>query len=177
MGTALDLSQFFQQAEKLIPQIPNKTAVFDADGTLWREDVGFGFFKYQLEHSLVKNPPDPKKTNEQYKRDPKTVCSRMVQMNQGVSHKLYLSWCRNFVKSQPLNVFSFQRKIISFLKNKGVKIYVVSASPEWVVREAVQHCDLPVDEVVGVKTLVQDGVITDQLHYPLSIADDKPRAF
>ena len=59
-----------------------------------------------------------------------------------------------------------------------MKIYVVSASPQWVVEQAVRHYDLPVDCVVGMKTKLDDKkVITDQLVYPLSMEAGKVTAF
>ena len=43
----VDWNSFEQKIKPVLSQIKNKTAVFDADGTLWREDIGFDFFNYQ----------------------------------------------------------------------------------------------------------------------------------
>lgn len=175
MGFNLD--QFYSSVDNILSHIPNKIAVFDADGTLWKEDIGFGFFEYQIKNSLLQNPPSMKFIHQLYKTNPRKVCSLIVQINQGVFYKQYISWCNDYLKSNPVNVFSFQRKIINFLKDKNVDIYVVSASPEWVVNEAIRYYSLKIDHVIGLKTVIEKSTITDQLCYPLSIADGKSRSF
>ena len=46
----------------LSSQDKHKFAVFDADGTLWHDDIGESFFQHQIDHDLspglanIKNP-------------------------------------------------------------------------------------------------------------------------
>jgi len=163
--------------EKAQRGLSHKIAVFDADGTLYPEDVGFGFFEYQVENNLLKEKDFLKNINECYKKNKIKTCSIILQKNKGVLLDQYMSWCNDFFKTDPLTVFSFQKKLIHYLKKLGVTVYVVSASPQWVVQQAVRHYELPIDVVVGLKTVVDDkGVITDQLIYPLSMGPGKVTA-
>ena len=158
--------------------LSHKIAVFDADGTLWPEDVGFGFFEYQIKNNLLPYKDFFKNINECYKNNQIKTCSIILQKNKGVLFDQYISWCRDFFKTDPLTVFPFQKQLFEYLKKLDVKIYIVSASPQWVVEQAVKHYDLSVDFVVGLRTKLDDKkVITDQLIYPLSMEAGKVTAF
>ena len=159
-----------QENQNSLPD-DNRIAVFDADGTLWPEDIGFGFFKYQVKKKVI---PD---ILVNYKKKPKTVCSLMVQNNKGVFFKQYLKWCRDYLKTKPLKVFDFQKKLIEVLRNFNTKIYVVSASCEWLVQESLRYYKIPVDQVIGVKTQIKEGKITDKLIHPLPVGEGKVKAF
>ena len=176
MQTSLDkLMVSIKQAQH---GLSHKIAVFDADGTLWPEDVGFGFFEYQIKNNLLPHKDFFKNINECYKTNQIKTCSIILQKNKGVLFNQYTSWCKEFFQTNPLNVFPFQKELIKYLKKLNVTVYVVSASPEWVVQQAVRHYELPIDCVVGLKTVVDTkGVITDQLVYPLSIGSGKVTAF
>ncbi|MDE0151849.1 MAG: HAD family hydrolase [Bdellovibrionales bacterium] len=176
MKASLDkLMVSIEQAQR---GLSHKIAVFDADGTLWPEDVGFGFFEYQVKNNLLPYKDFFKSIDECYKENKIKTCSIILQKNKGVLFDQYLSWCQSFFKTDPLTIFSFQKELIKYLKKLDVTVYVVSASPQWVVQQAVRHYELPVDVVVGLKTVVDDKrVITDQLVYPLSMDSGKVTAF
>jgi len=158
--------------------LSHKIAVFDADGTLWPEDVGFGFFEYQIKNNLLPDKDFLENIDECYKANQSKTCAIILQKNKDISFNQYISWCKDFFKTDPLSVFPFQKEIIKYLKKLNVTIYVVSASPQWVVQQAVRHYELPVDCVVGLKTVVDNkGIITDRLVYPMSIASGKVTAF
>lgn len=168
---------FIDLAEKTLSQLSSPFAVFDADGTLWKEDIGFGFFYYQIENKWIEDESLKKKVNDLYNESPQNSCSLIVQLNKNIHIKQYRKWCKEYLKTNPVTVFSFQKKLISFLHNKGVKNYVVTASPEWLVEEAIKHYELPIDKVIGFKTLIKNELITDQLQYPLPIGSGKMSAY
>ena len=174
----LSLDKLMASIEQAQRGLSHKIAVFDADGTLWPEDVGFGFFEYQIKNNLLSDKDFLRDIDESYKVNQSKTCSIILQKNQGVSLNQYISWCRDFFKTDPLSIFPFQRQLIKYLKELDVTVYVVSASPQWVVEQAVKHYDLPIDFVVGLQMVVDSkGVITDQLVYPLSIGSGKVAAF
>src|SRR5437588_323317 len=45
-----------------------KVAVFDADGTLWHDDLGEAFFKYQVENQLIPSIADLKDPWRHYRK-------------------------------------------------------------------------------------------------------------
>ena len=176
MQTSLD--KLMTSIERVQHGLSHRIAVFDADGTLWPEDVGFGFFEYQVKNNLLPYKDFFKNINECYRDNQIKTCSIILQKNKGVLFDQYISWCKEFFKTDPLKVFSFQKKLIKYLKKLDVTVYVVSASPQWVVEQAVKYYELPIDCVVGLKTVVDgEGFITDQLVYPLSMDSGKVTAF
>ena len=177
MNGTFKLNAFLEAAQKQLPLLEHKTAVFDADGTLWEEDIGWGFFNYQVQNQMLQASQTKNSLEKLYKTSPKKACAMIVQANKNIPLRQYISWVQDYLKTNPLHVFAFQRKIIQFFKSQNTKIYVVSASPEWAVREAVQHYKLPVDHILGLKTKLNGGVITDTLEYPLTYGSGKINAF
>ncbi len=174
----LSLDKLMASIEQAQRGLSHKIAVFDADGTLWPEDAGFGFFEYQVKNNLLSDKDFLKNIDEYYKVNQSKTCSIILQKNKDVSLNQYISWCRDFFKTDPLSIFPFQRQLIKYLKELGVTVYVVSASPQWVVEQAVRHYGLSIDVVVGLKTVLDSKkVITDQLVYPVSIGSGKVTAF
>ena len=172
------LDKLMTSIEQALRGLSHKIAVFDADGTLWSEDLGFGFFKYQIKNNLLPYKDFLKNIDECYKVNQIKTCSIILQKNKGILFNQYISWCKDFLKTDPVSVFSFQKKLIKYLKDLDVTVYVVSASPEWVVELGVKHYGLPVDFVVGLKTVVDgQGVLTDEMIYPLSMGAGKVTAF
>ena len=155
----------------------SRAAVFDADGTLWPSDLGYDFFHYQMKKKLIKKPLWADQFNELYHSDPKKICAQIVQCNKGVLLSEYISWFQSFLKEHPLNVFSFQKELLEKLSQLGIQVFVISASPEWLVKEAVLQYRLPVQEVIGIRSEVIDDKITDKLIHPLSIKEGKVEAF
>ena len=177
MDGVFKLNAFLTAAKKQLSSIEHKTAVFDADGTLWKEDIGWGFFNYQIQNQMILKNQTQKSIEKLYLNSPQKTCAMIVQANKGIPLSQYISWVKDYLKTNPLHVFSFQRKIIQFLKSQNTKIYVVSASPEWALVEALRYYELPIDHALGFKTHLKKGVITDNLQYPLPYGSGKMTAF
>lgn len=173
------LKNIFSSIEKALPHLQDKIACFDADGTLWKNDVDFHFLAYQKKRDFLNKEHLEKvqRAHILYNKNSFQACCLLAQRNAGFKLSQLIRWSQDCFKEKQLEVFSFQRDIISFLKKNGVKIYIVSASPEWLVRQALIHHGLEVDEVVGVRTQVKDDLVTDQLEHPLSIGEKKVDAF
>ena len=177
------LNSIFSSIEKTLPYISNKIACFDADGTLWKEDVDSCFLEYQKTKHLLPNLPSmisQKKSRQPTAYNPQQHiqnCSLLAQRHKGISLSQFQSWCQDYLNTNPLNVFSFQRKLLSFLKSHNITLYVFSASSELLVKSAVQHYQLPIDHVIGVKTLIKEGMITSQLQHPLPVGSGKAISF
>jgi phosphoserine phosphatase len=63
-------------------------------------------------------------------------------------------------------------ELMQFLKSNGVRVWVVSASTEIAVRVALEHFGIGGD-LIGVKGVVTDGVITRELESPMPIIEGK----
>lgn len=58
-------------------------------------------------------------------------------------------------------------ELIGRLQECRVSPWIVSASPELVVRSVVKHFHIDVDDVIGVRNVVVDGIITGELEEPV----------
>src|SRR5579871_1423676 len=87
----------------LATESPHKTAVFDADGTLWPDDLGEAFFKYQIKNGLapgIKNISDPWRHYVEMDRDKGTAAASgwLAQICSGVPEDVLKSQCEDFYK-------------------------------------------------------------------------------
>ena len=148
----------------------------DADGTLWPEDANNILLEYQITKGFqdLKEflKPDYQVETHRYKR-----CELFVQRQKGLTLEAFQSYCLKALQKKPLHVFPFQIRFLQYLKQKGMKIIVVTASIKWLVEVAVRLYDLPVDEVLGVETQLQEGLISSQLVRPAPIAKYKGDVF
>jgi HAD superfamily phosphoserine phosphatase-like hydrolase len=140
-------------------------AAFDADGTLWDVDAGETFFQYQIQHSGLKNlPSDPWAHYHQWKeRDPRAAYLWLAQISQGHSLAQVRQWARDCRQKQgPWPLFPAQKKLVHWLRAKGIRVFVVTASIKWAVEPFAELLGLHYDDVIGVETHVEDGIVTDR---------------
>jgi phosphoserine phosphatase len=152
-------------------------AAFDADGTLWDIDLGENFFQYQIDNQQVPLPEDPWKHYLDMKKingDPRDAYIWLAQINKGVALATVQYWAQKaFDNIRPTPLFDEQKKLISLLKNHGVKVYIVTASIRWAVEPGARAMGLTAEDVIGVETLVQEGLITDTKVLPITYRQGK----
>ena len=165
-----------KNSQFLLTEIQNKIekethpplfSVFDADGTLWKEDANNILLNYEEKYKLRKvsylmNRKFTPNT-ERGKR-----CQQFTCEQAGFTLEEFRHHCQKALKEEPLTPFPFQKKLLQYLKSKNHLIYVVTASIKWLVEEACKLHSLPVDKVLGAETVVKDGLITDQMIHPLT---------
>ena len=171
---------YFRNENQLLDQIKNQIelqysnkdfAVMDADGTLWYEDVNHILLKYQIKKGFDLSDllsPFYRKGSHRHRR-----CEIFAQKQSGLKLEDFLIHCRSALKENPLHVFSFQKKLLKYLKEKGIPIIVVTASIKWLVEEAIQIYGLPVDQVLGVENKLNNGVICKEILKPTPTAHSK----
>lgn len=139
-------------------------AAFDADGTLWDIDAGETFFKYQLDHSQLKGlPEDPWNHYHHWKElDPRSAYLWLAQISKDHSLAQVRHWGRACLKSNPnWPIYPSQKKLIQFLRSRGIRVYIVTASIKWAVEPFVELLGLHYDDVIGVETKIESGIVTD----------------
>lgn len=170
--------QLLNQLKKLVEEKPSSRifAALDADGTLWPEDANYNFLKYEMETGL-RDLKDLLSFHygmegHRYKR-----CQLLAERQAGFELEELQMHCRKALQIHPLHVFPFQRELLAYLKDKGMKIVILTASLKWLVEQAVQLYDLPVDEVLGVETRLKGGKISSELVQPAPFAGSKGEVF
>ena len=155
-------------------------AAFDADGTLWDTDLGENFFNYQIDEKCVPLPTnafehytDMKKINN----DSRAAYLWLAQINKGVPLEQVRQWSQKaFHSIQPNPIFSEQKKLIELLKKNNVEVYIVTASMTWAVEPGALALGLKPENVIGVETAVENGVITDKGLTPITYRAGKLEA-
>ncbi|MYE07155.1 MAG: hypothetical protein F4X95_00125 [Oligoflexia bacterium] len=156
------------------------TAAFDADGTLWPCDVGKNFFQYQIEKDLLNEKirdPFTAFNRLSLEKDRKTALMWLAQIQSGVPLEQMKEWVQGFLKENPFPVFRFQKNLIEWMRSKNISVFVVSSSLKWVLDQALKAYPIPRNNIIGVKTQVEKGMITHKPHWPAPIHADKVAAF
>ena len=92
------------------------------------------------------------------------ICGEMVQLYQGLREDEMRKAAREFFASRvERNIFPEMLELVAELKGRGVEIWAVSSTNDWVIEEGVQRFGIPADRVLAAKVKVKDGVVTDAI--------------
>lgn len=152
-------------------------AAFDADGTLWEFDLGEQFFNYQVTNcklSLPENPYQYYKTLKQ--KNPQAAYLWLAQINEGQSLEQVRTWATECFNSLDVPFFPAQQELVQYLIQKQVKVFIVTASIKWAVEPGARALGLDNDNVIGVQSKVESGMITSQQDGPITYREGKALA-
>jgi phosphoserine phosphatase len=158
-------SEFYAAIHGLSP----KEAVFDCDGTLWSGDAGTGFMNWTIETGLVSREATDW-IDARYRGYLKgevsevAICGEMVQMYQRLREEEMRRAAAVFFASRiEQNIFPEMLALVEELRGKGVDIWAVSSTNNWVIEEGMRRFGIPAERVLAACTEVKDGVVTDVL--------------
>ncbi len=159
-------------------EIENPTAVFDADGTLWRDDIGERFLQWLIKNRHLQGVDYSKDIYGEYEKmlekDTGAAYAMATKLMNGINEKELIKWASDFFPSHfSSNVFPKQRELISRLQEAGVDVWIVSASNRWIVEGAAPHMGVSNDHVVGIQTEVKNGKLTDTIIPPVTYRQGK----
>ncbi len=90
------------------------------------------------------------------------ICGEMVQMYQRLREDEMRRAAKTFFTSQiEPNIFPEMKELVDELHAKGVEIWAVSSTNNWVIEEGVQRFGIPAERVLAACVHVKDGVVTD----------------
>jgi len=142
-------------------------AVFDCDGTLWSGDAGTRFMRWTVETGLVSREATDW-IDARYRGYLKgevseiAICGEMVQMYQRLREDEMRRAAKTFFASQiEPNIFPEMKELVDELHDKGVEIWAVSSTNNWVIEEGVRRFGIPAERVLAACVQVKDGVVTD----------------
>ncbi len=154
-------------------------ATFDADGTLWREDVGEGFFTWMLRN---KHYPAQRRTMlehswQEYKAgrlDGERMYELMATGMAGMEEKHVRKLAeRYFDKEARRSIYQPMAALVGALRQSGFAPWIVSGSPVWVVAAGARHLGIPSSQVIGLSVKVVNGRLTDEVVRPVPWKDGK----
>ena len=151
-------------------------SIFDADGTLWPEDINHIFLDY-LEKTNLRKVKDL--LSDKYSDDTQRSkrCSIFAERQQGFRIEEFKEHLNKALDACMPSCFSFQKELFHFLKQNQHQIYIVTASLSYLVKECCLRIPLNYDKIIGVETLVEAGIVTDKIITPLPYGEGKKQAF
>lgn len=152
-------------------------AAFDADGTIWEFDMGDEFFYYQIDNCNLALPENPKHYYKSLKqKNPPEAYLWLAQINEGRSLEQVRTWATECFNSLEVPFFPAQKELISYLKANKVEVYIVTASIKWAVEPGARALGLSDDNVIGVSTKIENGIITNTQDGPITYKEGKALA-
>lgn len=170
------LKELRDEIKRALDDGANPIAAFDADGTLWDTDIGENFFKHQAENKLVDLPEDPWAFYEEWhERDPIPAYLWLAQINKDRRISEVRSWAAAALERyDSVPVFPHMRELVMFLKELGVKVYIVTASVKWAVEPAARLVGLEPEDVIGITTKIDsEGVVQEEQDGPVTWREGK----
>jgi phosphoserine phosphatase len=169
-----------KQIAELGRRIPGGLAAFDADGTLWRDDVGEAFLHHLVSLGWVKLPDggDPYEAYERaVDRDRKTGYAYAAQLLQGLSAQAVEAEATRFASAWvPSRRVSDTLELVHLCRSAGLRPAVISASARPIVMAAAPLAGIHAADCRGIETVVRAGEYTDEVVEPVTYAAGKVAA-
>ena len=150
---------------RLEPRAGRRVACFDADGTLWAEDIGEAFLRWLIAGRLLPHVDSGHDVYEEYERHVARDRSEgyvwAVAAMAGLAEADVQMWARQLAAAWP-NQRRAMAGLVRGLARHGFEVWIVSASNEWIVKAAAPSVGIDPARAVGIATAVADGVITDR---------------
>ena len=157
---------------------PGGVAAFDADGTLWREDVGEAFLRHLVAIGWVRLPDgrDPYEAYERaVERDKRAGYAFAAQLQKGLLAAEVDAEAERFARAWvPARLVRAVRELRSACADAGLRPVVVSASPLPIVRAAAPLAGI--DEHAAIEVRIEAGRFTDEVVEPITYAQGKVEA-
>ena len=163
-----------------------KAAVFDCDGTTFGQVPHYLADEalYQYADEVLKN------RNDKEAKEKLAILDRMVKNGDNVGNAYvedrihFLAGLSPeeiekigydcYVKSYKGKFYPEMKEFIANLKEYGFEVWILSASPEFLYQKFVaEELGLPENQIIGVKSVVKDGVTTGEIIPPIPQDDGK----
>ena len=156
-----------------------KLACFDADGTLWNEDLGEALFRWLAAGRALPAlgpKPDPFEVWNEYEsrvaRNRAEGYGWAVQCMAGLPVSEVERWCGQLAYAWP-TYRPAMVELIKGLRGAGYDVWLVSASNAWVIEASAPFVGAEREHVLGMRVEVEAGVLTDRLVRPLTCNQGK----
>ena len=162
------LENFFQATENYKGR---KIAVFDGDGTVLGQVPNYLADECLYDFSN-KNPQRKKELIELMKTQSNVSMEYVQNRVRFLSGDSLNYWRRlgteHFKKYYSDKIFQPMKKLISLLRKNNFEVWIVSASPEAMYQKFLSEAlDIPVTNVIGVRSVIRNGIITDEIIQPV----------
>ncbi len=148
-----------------------KIAVFDGDGTVLGQAPHYladeCMYLYAKEHPNQKQELIKKMVKQSNVSIP-YVQNRVLYMA-GKSLQFYRDLGEDCFKKYYSNkIFEPMHRLITLLKENNFEIWIVTASPEGMYQQFLsKEFKIPITHIIGVKSVIRNGIITDEIVPPV----------
>jgi phosphoserine phosphatase len=158
---------------RLLSNPDGRPVVFDADGTLWRGDVGEDLLRYLAFERLV--PADAWSRYEaMLARSHADAYAFAAQVMAGLELTQLQAIADDFFARRFAGrVFRPVRALLSALVEVGYQPWVCSASPVQAVLPGALALGIPAERVIGVSARIEGGKLTGVVEQPISCGPGK----
>jgi len=158
-------------------ELPGALAVFDADGTLWREDVGEAFLRHLVSLGWVQLPDgsDPYEAYERaVDRDKASGYACAAQLQAGLEAVRVAAEAENFARPWvPPRLIADAAGLRALCEKAGFAPAVVSASAMPIVLAAAPLAGFSRERCRGIEVKIRGGRFTDEVVQPITYAAGK----
>ncbi|MBL8916710.1 MAG: haloacid dehalogenase-like hydrolase [Archangium sp.] len=151
-----------------------RIVVFDADGTLWRGDVGEDFLRFAAQRKLFPNDVEYATYEHHLEQSPPYAYGWCVEILKGMPEAQLQEHCDRFFNERFAGrVFAFVRPMLERLRKAGITPWICSASPRWAVLPGARALGIDPAHVIGVTCSTSDGVLTGVVDQPVPVGPGK----
>ncbi len=153
-----------------------RAVCFDADGTLWRGDVGEDLLRFLVAEDRLPAHPGERDLYARYDRlheaRPIEAYAFAVEAMAGLDEQRLKQWCEKFFADRFLGrLFGFARPLLAAFTAAGYQPWIVSASPRWIVEAGA--IALGVTQWIAVDCELEAGALTGRVKRPLPAGEGK----
>jgi phosphoserine phosphatase len=165
----LSTAEFHARVHATNPTI----AVFDCDGTLWSGDAGSTFMRWtlgEMDRPALVSRAQIDWINDRYEGykagtvSELDICGEMVQLYAGIPVDTLRAAAADFFAThiEP-HIFPEMLELVTALQSKGVDIWAVSSTCDWVIEEGVKRFNIPANRVLAARVETIDGIASATL--------------
>lgn len=164
-------SQPVQDSVLLLMAEPgSKLACFDADGTLWNEDIGEAFFRWLIAGHLLPGRDCTRDIWAEYEarveENRALGYAWAVQSMAGIPENDIVRWSVQMAAAWP-NYRPAMAALAAGMAESGFDVWIVSATNQWTVRAAAPKMNFDPGRVIAMESVVENGVMTETMVDPL----------
>ncbi len=153
-----------------------RPVVFDADGTLWRGDVGEDLLRYLGTSALLPTAGAGAyaRYEEHLAHSPAAAYAYAVEVMAGLEEARLEAICADFFTRRFLGrVFPFVKPLKERLLAAGYALWLCSASPRWIVQAGARALGFDPACVIAVDCAVDGGVLSRPVTQPVPCGPGK----
>lgn len=164
-----------KQLEKFLQETKNETgrkiAVFDGDGTVLGQTPHYLADEAMYQYAVENPAQNPEIFQEMIKQSNVSLpyVQNRVKYISGMTLQGYRDLGEKYFNKYYSNkIYKPMQNLISTLKKNGFEIWIITASPEGMYQQFLSKAlEIPITHIVGIKSIIKDGIITAEIIEPV----------